>query len=118
MADPVNFTRPAAERIAKAVRVVEFGNRDASGPVIDRPWYSDGGGAKSTFRMCTFTGTWTKGTAHVVTLYNVTHTPNTLTATNIFVDVQSGNISATSITAACAIARYAGTWYLIAAECA
>lgn len=114
---PVNFTRSAASRIARVVREVEGGSRDSSGPANERPWTGASLPA-AVFRVCTFTGSWSKGTTHVTTFYNVTTTPNTVTATNIFVDVNNcSNTNSTSATAACAIARYDGTWYLIAAEC-
>lgn len=110
----VAFTRPAAERIAKAVRKSEAGSRDSKPLLFGTPSRASIG---STIKICTFTGSWSKGTSHVTTFYNVTTTPNTVTATNVFVDVNSCNTNSTSATAACAIAKYAGTWYLIAAEC-
>lgn len=108
----VKFSRASAQRIAKAVRHVEAGDRGQPPVKFEHQVI----GAK-VFRICTFTGSWTKGTQHVTTFYNITSTPNTVAATNIFVDVNSCNTNSTSATAACAIARYAGTWYLIAAEC-
>jgi hypothetical protein len=71
MADPVNFTRPAAERIARAVRVVEFGNRDSFGPSLDRPWYA---GSQLSLKLATFTGNWETGTYKTVTLHGTTQT--------------------------------------------
>ena len=61
MADPVNFTRPAAERIAKAVRTVEYGNRDSTGPSLDRPWFDDG--KHYPVRLCKTTAAWSRNTA-------------------------------------------------------
>ena len=116
MADRTSFTKPAAERIAKAVRIVEAGKRDTPG-ISQGVRLQDIQGAAITFRMCTFTGTWDKGTAHLTTFYGVTTTPNTVTATNLFVDIQSSAATSSSTTAACAIARWRGEWYLIAAEC-
>lgn len=72
MADPVNFTRPAAERIARAVRAVEYGNRDSTGPSLDRPWYGGGGGFK--LQLGTFTGNWQTGQYTTVTLHGLTQT--------------------------------------------
>lgn len=109
--DPIAFTRGAADRIANAVRTVEIGNRRSGGIEWDTQLPS----APVPFKMCTFTGSWSKGTSHVTTFYNVTTTPNTVTAINLFVDV--GACTSSVSTAACAIARYAGQWYLIAAEC-
>lgn len=111
----VAFTKPAAERIARAVRKVE------AGPRLGKPLTF--GGRPSTFgggggiKICTFTGSWSKGTSHVVTFYQVTTTPNTASATNVFVDLASCSTTSTASTAACAIARYGSKWYVIAAEC-
>lgn len=113
---PINFTRSAAERISRTVRAFELGDRSSEGPTLDRPWIG-AAAVSQPIKICTFTGSWSKGTSHVTTFYNVTTTPNTVTATNVFVDVNSCNTNSTSATAACAIARYDGTWYLIAAEC-
>jgi len=71
VADPVNFTRPAAERIAKVVRAVEYGNRDSTGPSLDRPWYSDPG---MPLRLGTFTGNWETAQYTTVTLHGSTVT--------------------------------------------
>lgn len=111
--DPIAFTRGAADRIANAVRTVEIGNRRSGG--IE--WETQVPALRKVFCVCTFTGTWSKNTAKVVTFINVTTTPNTVAATNLFVDVKSCDTASSSVTAACAIAKYAGTWYLISAEC-
>lgn len=73
MQGPVNFTRPAAERIARAVRVVEIGSRDGSGPVYDRPWYGGAGGS-AQLKLGTFTGNWPVESWQTVTLYGSTET--------------------------------------------
>jgi len=102
----VAFTRPAAERIGRVVRIVEAGDRGAEGLTFT-PKITGGGGIK--FRVCTFTGAWSKNSAKVVTFKYQTSTPNTVTATNLFAAVPaSGN---------CAIAREGTAWFLIAAEC-
>lgn len=107
--DRVSFTRPAAERIGKAVRQVEAGDRDL-GPI---EWGPRGGGAASkVFRVCTFTGAWSINTAKTVTFRNVTSTPNTVSATNLFAAV-AARPSARN----CAIAKDGTAWYLIAVEC-
>lgn len=107
----VTFTRGAAERIADAVREVEAGDRDGM------PWRVSprlaGSGSPKLFRICTFTGSWTKNTAKVVTFKYQTSTPNTATATNLFATVAN---TATN-TVNCAIARDGTAWFLIAAEC-
>jgi hypothetical protein len=104
--DRVSFTRPAAERIGKAVRQVEAGNRDL-GPI---EWGPRGGGAASkVFRVCTFTGAWAINTSKTVTFRNVTSTPNTASAMNLFCDLPaSGN--------PCAIAKAGAEWYLVQSQ--
>lgn len=104
--DRVSFTRPAAERIGKAVRQVEAGNRDL-GPI---EWGPRGGGAASkVFRVCTFTGAWAINSAKTVTFRNVTTTPNTVSAMNLFVEFTQN-----TSTVNCAIAKDGTAWYLIA----
>ena len=74
----VSFSRPAAQRIDKAVRVIEAGDRSQPGLTFDHPM--PGGG--KVFRVCTFTGSWSIGTTTTLTFQNVTTTPNTVSATN------------------------------------
>jgi len=105
--DRVSFTRPAAERIGKAVRLVEAGDRDL-GPIEWGPRGGNGGSAK-VFRVGTFTGAWSIGSANTVTFRNVTTTPNTVTAINLFFPVTS----TTEPTVNCGIARDGTAWYLI-----
>ena len=101
----VSFTRPAAERIGKAVRQVEAGNRDL-GPM---EWGPRGGSPK-VFRVCTFTGAWSINTAKTVTFRNVTSTPNTVSAMNLVYDLPSqGELP-------CGIAKGGTAWYLIAVK--
>ena len=101
----VSFTRPAAERIGKAVRQVEAGRRDL-GPI---EWGPRGGSTK-IFRVCTFTGAWAINTAKTVTFRNVTTTPNTVSATNLFCDLPSnGDL-------ACAVAKAGTAWYLVQSQ--
>lgn len=104
----VTFTRPAAERIAKAVRTVEGGDRDA-GPLTFGA--RAGGVSGKVFRVCTYTGTWSKNAQKAVTFRGVTATPNTAVAINLFASLSGSG------TRNCAIARDGTAWYLIAAEC-
>jgi hypothetical protein len=106
----VDFTRGAAERIARVVRIVEQGDRDGAALRFGRVVESGGGG--KVFRVCTFTGSWPKADFKTVTFLNVTTTPNTVVAVNLF-----AAISAPPGTANCAIAKDGTEWYLIAAEC-
>lgn len=106
----VDFTKGAAERIARVVVRVENGGRDGSpltfGRALDAP-----ANAK-TFRMATFTASWNIDTTHVVTLLDSTVT---VTARNVFSDVSVSTSFAT--TAYCALGRDMGTWFLLAARC-
>ena len=67
----VTFTRPAAERIAKAVRKVEQGNRDSKGLRFERV---GGGSPPASLKLATFTGNWQTGTYKTVTLKDSTAT--------------------------------------------
>lgn len=72
MADPVNFVRPAAERIARVVRSVEFGNRDGTPLEYDQPPGDAVGGLR--LRLGRFTGNWQTATYTTVTLHGSTQT--------------------------------------------
>lgn len=108
--DAVQFTRESAERIAGVVRSAELGSPAAAPLKFNRPSVAS---SQKAFRVCTFTGTWTKNSAKTVTFRGVTATPNTAVAQNIFVTVSN---TATS-TRNCAIAKDGTAWYLISAEC-
>lgn len=110
-AEKVAFTRPAAERIAKVVREVEGGDRGAEPLTFRSPVFGAAGGQK-VFRVCTFTGAWDKNTLKTITLKYQSGTPNTVSASNIFVNITS-NTAARN----CAIAREGTAWFLISAEC-
>lgn len=66
----VAFTRPAAERIARVVRRVEAGDRDA-GPIGDGERLQ---GLPYRLRLGTFTGSWETGQYRAVTLLGSTNT--------------------------------------------
>lgn len=102
----VTFTRPAAERIAKVVRTVEGGNRDA-GPLM----FGNRGvsGNAKLFRVCTYTGAWAIGSTAAVTFKYQTTTPNTVSATNLFFPVTSTAAGSRD----CAIAKDGTAWFLI-----
>ena len=101
----VTFTRPAAERIAKVVRQIEQGDRGADGlRFLPR---GGGGSAPKTFRICTFTGSWSIGSDKTVTFKNQTATPNTVSATNLFWPIPDGS------TRDCSIAKDGTAWYLL-----
>ena len=105
----VKFSRQSAQRIAKAVRTVEGGNRDQPGIVFDHPLPSSNA---KVFRICTFTGAWSINSAKTVTFKYTTATPNTAVATNLF-----ATLGAAASSRNCAIAKDGTAWFLIAAEC-
>ena len=101
----VVFTRPAAERIAKVVRSVEGGDRDQAGITYGSSSY-----APKVFRICTFTGAWAIDSAKTVTFRNVTSTPNTVSAINLFCDLPNYGQRA------CSVAKAGTAWYLVASQ--
>lgn len=103
----VTFTKPAAERIAKAVRTVEGGNRDA-GPLTFGARV--GGVSAKTFRICTYTGAWSIGDSKTVSFKYQTTTPNTVSATNLFFPITN---TATANDRDCAIAKDGTAWFLV-----
>jgi hypothetical protein len=100
----VKFSRQSAQRIAKAVRTVEGGNRDQPGIVFDHPTPSSNA---KVFRIGTFTGSWSIGATKTVTFKYATNTPNTAVATNLFFPI-TGTASSD-----CAIAKDGTAWFLI-----
>jgi hypothetical protein len=105
----VSFTRPAAERIGKAVRQVEAGKRDLA-PIQWGP-RGVGGGSAKVFRVGSYTGDWSVDTAKVVTFRNVTTTPNTVHAINLLISLPAG--TDTSSSRICNIAKDGTDWYLV-----
>ena len=106
MAERISFTRPSAERIANAVRVVEQARPDAA-PLAFRQQPASVGAR--VFRTATFTGAWAINTTKTVTLRTANQT---VAAVNIFAAIASSNS-----TRNCGIAREGTAWYLIAAQC-
>jgi len=106
MADLTQFDIGSARRIARVVQAVEQEPRRA------RPLGFGGipdGGRGKVFKMCTFTGAWSKNTAKTVTFRD---SAATVSAVNLF-----ANIATAASSRNCAIARDGTAWYLIAAEC-
>jgi len=68
---------------------------------------------RTTFRICTFTGSWSKNSDKTVTFKFQTATPNTAQASNLFAEIETSLATSRN----CAIAREGTAWYLIAAEC-
>lgn len=109
----VDFTRGAAERIARVVRRVETGDRDGKPLTFNRVPEQPG----KVFRTGTFDGTWAKNATAVVTFRTPTSVTAVLTAMayNIFATI--GTSTASTATLNCAVAKDGTAWYLIAAEC-
>lgn len=103
----VKFTHGAAQRIAKAVRVVEGGDRNQPGITFDHP--TPLANAK-LFRICTYTGAWSIGSSKTVSFKYQTATPNTVSATNLFFPITN---TATANARDCAIAKDGTAWFLI-----
>jgi hypothetical protein len=100
------------DRIKETIRVVQAMPEHVSGvagPVslqeINQP--------HKTFRICTFTGAWGIDQQKVVTFRNVTATPNTVMAYNLFANITA----ATTGSRPCAIGKDGTAWYLIATRC-
>ena len=106
--DRVNFTRPAAERIAKVVRKVEQGDRGVAGL---RFMPRDGGGCSkgNAFSVCTYTGVWAIDSVKTVTFFNQTNTPNTAVARNLFVNLPNRGTGTNGVVG---IIKERGDWYL------
>jgi hypothetical protein len=100
----VSFSRPAAQRIAKAVRTVEAGDRNQAGLTFDHPMPSVSG---KVFRVCTFTGSWSIGSTKNVTFKYQTATPNTAAVQNDLINLPSAG------TRNCVIGREGTAWHLI-----
>ena len=73
MADRVTFTRPAAERIGKVVRIVEAGDREAAPYAVDVRLQNQG----TKLRLGAFTGSWDSRTFKAVTFTSGTATVTT-----------------------------------------
>ena len=97
----VSFSRPAAQRIAKAVRVIEAGSRSQPGLTFDHPMPGGGG---TLLRTATFTGSWSIGGTKNVTYKYITGTAN---AVNDLMNLPSAG------TRNCVIGREGTAWRLI-----
>lgn len=88
----VTFTRPAAQRISRVVRIVEAGERDTNSLTFDRI----GGGFKRTgLRLGTFTGNWETATYTTVTLHGSTQTASVYNWCNPAVGANTNNTAET-----------------------
>jgi hypothetical protein len=84
MADRVTFTKPAAERIGKVVRIVEAGDREATPYTVDVRLE----GSSGRVRFCSWTATWTYAETATITFDPATTA--TATATNVILGVGPG----------------------------
>jgi hypothetical protein len=84
MADRVTFTKPAAERIGKVVRIVEAGDREAAPYTVDVRNESSVG----RIRFCSWTSTWTYDQPTTITFDPSSGV--TATATNVILGVGPG----------------------------
>jgi len=104
--DATQFTLESAERIARVVRAAELGSPQARALTFDRV---DAQRKEKVFRVCTFTGAWAIDSAKTVTFRNVTTTPNTVSAVNLFFPISSASTAAIK----CAVAKDGTAWYLV-----
>lgn len=104
----VNFTRPAAERIAAVVRTVEKGDRDQAALKFDKP-LDQGSGGGSAIRLGTFTGAWAKGETKTVTLFNSTATAS---VKNVSVPIDASSASSRTVL----FSKVSGTYHAVEIE--
>lgn len=101
----VQFSRGAAQRIAKVVRVVEAGNRTQGGLTFDHPMPS----GNVSFRSATFTGQWaiSSTTPKVVTWKYISGGTATANAYNDLMSLPDAG------TRACVVGKEGTAWRLI-----
>jgi len=104
--DPTQFTRESAERIGRVVRAAELAVPQTPALTFDRAVQPQ----QKVFRVCTFTGAWSIDSAKTVTFRNVTSTPNTVSAVNLFCDLPDYGQRA------CSVAKAGTAWYLVASQ--
>jgi hypothetical protein len=107
MADLTQFDVRSATRIARVVQAVEQEPRRAKpltfDPVVEQR-------RDKPFRVCTYTGDWPVGSSKTVTFKNQTSTPNTVSATNLFLPLPENG------TRDCAVAKDGTAWFLVQAQ--
>ncbi len=118
----VTFTKPAAERIAKVVRTVEGGDRDA-GPLSFGVAAGVGGGSQVKFATYTATAGWpvvsftapTTGT-HVMTIRFAANTGATAVCLNHLAWLPRLGTANTVCIRTILVMRESGQWRLIGAQ--
>lgn len=119
------FTRPAAERIARAVRIVEAGNRDSQGLRFEHPMPSQPGNsvrmayytATSTWNRLSFTSATTVNDIRTIQFAFPTNSIATAVAINHFATLGIKSTSASDAVRSIAVVKDAGAWRVIASEC-
>ena len=96
----VQFSRGAAQRIAKVVRIVESGDRNQPPVVFEHPI------PQGSLRLATVTGQWATGVTAALTYYGVT---TTVAVQNLHLPLEV----ASSASAECVIGKAGGTWTLL-----
>lgn len=110
----VQFSRGAAQRIAKTVRTVEQGDRNQPGITFDHPIPSSPG---RSMRLGKTTATWTKGTLATIALWESGTAPNETSSSRTIADCVN-KFATVAANKWVALARGpGGRHYLIAAEC-
>ena len=91
----VSFTRQGADRIARAVRTVEAGDKKAE-PLRFGPRLRSTGGvttaASGSFRVATFTTHWNVGQTAEIKFANPIYSEATATAINLFCSIADGRV--------------------------
>lgn len=108
----VDFTRGAAERIARVVRLVEQGERDQSGPTYGRVVESSSG-TGSPIKLGSFTGSWPKGENKIVTLHDST---STYSVKNVSVPIEENSDSPNAGQRTVLFSYVSGTYHAVEIE--
>ena len=99
----VQFRLSDAERISKAVTLVEGLRRPRNPSVLPRSPRA----SEVVFRICTFTGSWSIGASKEVTFRGVTATPNTASVVNLVCGLNPSGSCDVSV------AKDGTAWYLV-----
>lgn len=97
----VKFSRGAAQRIAKVVRIVEAGDREQPGVTFDHPVP-----APYRLKLATFTGNWQTGQYAIVTMVGSTQTASVY---NWCTPAMGGDTSSTAVSRYVVFGRVNGT---------
>lgn len=100
------------DKLREVVRTVDALALSSRGQAMSTVHQEIPRGFGGGFRICTFTGAWSKTSAKTVTFKYQADTPNTVSATNLFADITSSEQPRN-----CAIAKEGTAWFLISAEC-